>query len=208
MSLSAAASNRLHACHDCDLLVNLAGLSVNSRAKCPRCGALLAHKKFDSINRTLALSLTALLLFIPAATLPVMTIKLLGHANANTMLNGVVQLLNSGSWWMAFMVAFCSLIVPLLLLLLLFTTCLFSRFYLFPKIQIVLLKSHHHLKHWGMLDVYMLSLLVAIIKMKDLGDLQMGTGLYAFIVLMLLMVYAQQQFDSHECWDRLEGRSA
>ena len=204
-TISNICATNIHACHDCDLLVKLSNLTNNSHARCPRCRALIADKKHDSLNRTLALSLTGLLLYIPAVTLPVMTINLLGHANANTMLNGVIQLATNGSWWMAFMVAFGSLIVPLLLLLLLFVTSYCSSFRIFPKLQVLLLKSHHHLKHWGMLDVYMLSLLVAIIKMKDLGDLQMGAGLYAFIALMLLMIYAQIHFDSHECWDRLEG---
>jgi paraquat-inducible protein A len=198
------AGRRLQACHDCDLLVDLRNLAEHGHADCPRCGTVLANHTPDSLNRTLAFSLTGMMLYLPAVLLPVMTINILGHANANTMINGVLQLVHDGYWWMAFMVAFGSLIVPLCLLLLLFSICLLSRLRTLPKIQILLLKTHHHLKHWGMLDVYMLSLLVTIIKMKDLGDLQMGPGLYAFVALLILMTLAQSQFDSQQCWNRLE----
>lgn len=194
----------LQACHECDLLVDLRHFVSRGRADCPRCGAVLAHHKQDSINRTLALSLTGLLLYFPAVMLPVMSFKLLGQTHANTLLNAVLKLVQDDYLWMAFMVAACSLIAPLYILLALFSCCLLTHIRALPELQVFLLKSHYHLKHWGMLDVYMLGLLVAIVKMKDLGDLQMGPGLYAFIGLLLLMLLAQFQFDSRECWERLE----
>lgn len=194
----------LQACHECDLLVDLSHFVSRGHADCPRCGAVLALQKHDSLNRTLALSLTGLLLYFPAVMLPVMHFKMLGQTHANTLLNAVLKLAQDDYLWMAFMVALCSLIVPLYLLLVMFSCCLLTRIRALPELQIFLLKSHYHLKHWGMLDVYMLGLLVAIVKMKDLGDLQMGPGLYAFIALLLLMLLAQFQFDSRECWERLE----
>lgn len=198
---------KLQACHQCDLLVNLADFVSHGRADCPRCGAVLAHLKHDSLNRTLALSITALLLFLPATLLPVMSFDMLGQTSASSLLEGVRHLAADDDLWVAFMVAFCSLIVPLCILLLLFTSSLLSRIRVLPGLQILLLKSHYHLKHWGMLDVYMLSLLVATVKMRDQGDLTMGLGLYAFIALLVLMILAQSQFDSRECWDRLEDPS-
>ncbi len=197
---------RLQACHQCDLLVDLSHFTSRGRADCPRCGATLAHHKQDSINRTLALSLTGLLLYFPAVLLPVMSFKLLGQTQANTLVNAVLKLAQDGYLWMAFMVALCSLIVPFYILLMLFSGCLLTRLRALPNLQILLLKSHYHLKHWGMLDVYMLGVLVAIVKMKDLGELQMGLGLYAFVALLLLMLLAQSQFDSRECWERLDDQ--
>ncbi|MEH6824046.1 MAG: paraquat-inducible protein A [Motiliproteus sp.] len=203
---SAAGNRSLQACHECDLLVNLSNFVSRGRADCPRCGAVLAHHKPDSLNRTLALSLTGLLLYVPAVTLPIMSIELLGQTQANTLVNGVFKLAQDGFWWVAFMVAVGSLIVPLYLLLLLFTSSLLARLRVYAGLQVMLLKSHYYLRHWGMLDVYMLGLLVSIVKMKDEGDLQMGPGLYAFIALLILMLLAQFQFDSRECWERLEGQ--
>ncbi|MFT5721271.1 MAG: paraquat-inducible protein A [Motiliproteus sp.] len=196
---------RLQACHHCDLLVDLRHFISRGRAECPRCGAVLAHSKKDSLDRTLALSLTGILLYVPAIILPVMNFKLLGQTHSNTLINAVLKLAEDGYLWLAFMVAFCSLLVPLLILLILFSCCLLTRIHALPKLQIFMLRSHYYLKHWGMLDVYMLGLLVAIVKMKDLGDLQMGPGLYAFSALLLLLLFAQLQFDSRECWERLEN---
>ncbi|MFT6917119.1 MAG: paraquat-inducible protein A [Motiliproteus sp.] len=198
---------RLQACHECDLLVDLRHFVSRGRAECPRCGAVLAHSKKDSLNRTLALSLTGLLLYLPAVMLPVMSFKLLGQTHSNTLINAALKLAGDGYLWMAFMVAFCSLLVPLFILLILFSCCLLTRIRALPELQIFLLRSHFYLKHWGMLDVYMLGLLVAIVKMKDLGDLQMGPGLVAFSALLLLLLLAQLQFDSRECWERLENQS-
>lgn len=196
---------RLHACHHCDLLVRLADLEAHDHARCPRCGTLLARHRPNSLDRTQALSLTGLLVFFPAAALPVIRIDLLGQANANTLVNGVLRLAEGGYWWMALLVAICSLIVPFSLLALLNAVCLLSRLRRGAGLQIRLLRAHHHLKHWGMLDVYMLSLLVAIIKMRELGDLHLGPGLYAFVALLLATTLAQTQFDSRECWQRLEA---
>jgi len=195
---------RLQACHQCDLLVDLRRFVSLGRADCPRCGATIAHHKQDSINRTLALSLTGLLLYFPAVLLPVMNFKLLGQTHANTLVSAVFKLIQDGYLWMAFLVALCSLVVPLYILIGLFSACLLTRLRAWPSLQVLLLKGHYHLKHWGMLDVYMLGVLVAIVKMKDQGELQMGLGLYAFIALLLLMLLAQFQFDSRECWERLE----
>lgn len=200
-------SARLQACHECDLLVDLRHFVSRGRAECPRCDAILAHHKKDSLNRTLALSLTGLLLYFPAILLPVMSFKLLGQTHSNTLINAAFKLAQDDYLWMAFMVALCSLIAPLFILLALFSCCLLTRIRALPQLQILLLKGLYYLKHWGMLDVYMLGLLVAIVKMRDLGDLQMGPGLYAFSALLLLMLLAQFQFDSRECWERLEDQT-
>nr|WP_085760196.1 paraquat-inducible protein A [Oceanicoccus sagamiensis] len=84
------------ACHDCDLLLRDKKIQANRKATCPRCDAVLHITRPNSMSRTLALSLTGLILFIPANTLPVFTLEIMGLSTTNTMVNGIVLMAKGG----------------------------------------------------------------------------------------------------------------
>ncbi|OUS27371.1 hypothetical protein A9Q99_15335 [Gammaproteobacteria bacterium 45_16_T64] len=190
------------ACHDCDLLLPIHDITENRVARCPRCNAVLYRHKKDSMNRTLAFSIAALLFYIPANTLPILSLDILGNTGRNTMLNGVLQLWQQGSWWMAFLVAACSVAMPLLELGLLagITGHIQSQRYShwLPK----MIKWQHRTSGWAMLEVYLLGIIVAIVKMSELGDLVLGQALVCFVVLLVFTLCALQSFDRHEAWHR------
>ena len=101
-------------CHECDaLLQKPAVLKPGQKLQCPRCGCTLYVCRRDTINRGLALSLTAVILFLPANFLPIMTFNMLGQSQAETMAKGVLQLYAQGYWWMAALVFLCSMLAPL-----------------------------------------------------------------------------------------------
>jgi len=197
--------NHLTACHNCDLLVNLTNIQRGHRFRCPRCGTVLLDVKKPKIDAILALSLTALILYIPANILPIMTLNILGKSNANTMIGGVAQLFHDGYWWMSFLVFFCSMLAPLLRIIFLL---LISIFYLASHSQglIILLDLHKRIIEWAMLDVYMIGILVSFIKIMSLGHLVSGIGLYCFIGLMVSVIWAYVLFDENIIWERVSRR--
>jgi len=192
-------SNTL-ACHDCDLLLHDKQRESNRKACCPRCGALLHITKLNSTERTLALSLTGLLLFIPANSLPLLTLELLGQVNSSTIITGVIRMFEGGYWWMSLLVAFCSIIAPLAKLMMLFYLSISMHFNNMTRRFVICLKFYQKLDEWGMFDVYMLGLLVSFIKMKELGSLSPGLGLWCFLALMLIATASSSVFDRHQAW--------
>lgn len=193
----------LTACHECDALLQDRKLSTRRKASCPRCGAVLHISRSNSMERTLALSLTGLLLFLPANLLPILTLELLGQSNTSTMLNGIYQILTGGYWWMALLVCFCSIVAPLFKLVALAyvsASCLFH----WPRaLAVKLLKLYQHLDEWGMFDVYVLGILISFIKMKDLGTLTPGLGLFCFVSLLLVATAISSVFDQQLAWRSL-----
>ena len=159
------------------------------------------------MERTLALSLTGLLLFIPANILPIMTFELLGQSNTNTMINGIYQMTLGGYWWMSALVCFCSILAPLLKLLMLAFISAGSLLSWSKRGVARALKTYQALDEWGMFDVYMLGILISFIKMKDMGSLIPGPGLVAFILLLLVATACSSVFDKQLIWARLGSAS-
>lgn len=193
-------------CQDCDWLIEMPALIAGQKACCPRCGAVVAEHKCDPLSRTLGFSLAGLLFFIPANIFPVLTFEVMSQDSTNTMLGGVIELFDSGFWWMALLVLLCSVLVPLVDLLLLFCCSFLLHQPRPPTITRSLLVIQHHIKEWAMLEVYMLSILVAYIKMSSMGHLMVGIGLYCFIGMLMSAILAQKSFDTAYAFEQLEAK--
>ena len=116
-SLSSLPIEQLVACHECDLLMRKPVLQDGESAECPRCGYELFSHRHRVVRRSLALVLTALLLYVPANFLPIMQLNLLGQTSQDTVWSGVIGLYESGMQGIAVVVFLCSMAVPLLKLL-------------------------------------------------------------------------------------------
>ncbi len=153
----------------------------------------------------MALVLTALLLFVPANFLPIMKLNLLGQTTHDTVWTGVVGLYNTGMGSVAVLVFLCSMVIPLIKLLCQLTVlvCIKTRRAL--GLGLVLYRLYHHLREWGMLEVYLMGILVSIVKLIDLADLHLGIGLACFIGLLLSQVWLEVTMSPHQVWDALEA---
>ncbi|MEN8259255.1 MAG: paraquat-inducible protein A, partial [Pseudomonadota bacterium] len=160
----------LIACGECDLLLKALPAEAGSKVRCPRCGHVLAHPQKNSLETCLALSLAGLLLFVPANFLPILTLSVLGKTQTETMVSGVSALYRGGLWWVALLVALCSVVVPLGKLLLMFYVSACLKLGRFPDNLGRSFRCYHQLDTWGMLEVYMLGILVAVVKLKDMAD--------------------------------------
>jgi len=107
-----AAERGLISCHTCALLVRKVHREGHAHGACPRCGSPLHTRKANSIMRTWALIFTAALLFVPANVYPVMTVIQFGRGDPNTILSGVVHLIQGGMWGLAMIIFFASIVVP------------------------------------------------------------------------------------------------
>jgi paraquat-inducible protein A len=190
-------------CHECDALLRMPAVRPGQKVLCPRCGAALYRCRRDPVNRGLALSLSALILYVPANFMPIMTLDMLGLQNADTMYKGTMQLYQQGYWWMALLVFICSMLAPLLEFILITGICLLVKWQRYNEWLIAMLKIQGHVNRWGMLEVFMLGILVAYIKMLDMGDIQLGIGLLCFSGMLLATTLNAVLFDTHAIWEQV-----
>lgn len=199
---------QLTACHDCDLLMRRLDLAWEQRARCPRCGCELSVRRIHVQRRSLALVLTALLLFVPANFLPIMQLELFGQRSAETVWSGVQGLYHSGMEVVALVVLLCSMVIPLLKLLCQLAVLLCIRWRTALGIGRWLYRSYHHLREWGMLEVYLIGILVSMIKLIGMADLNVGAGLFCFIGLLLAQIWLEISMSPQQIWAALEDDDA
>jgi len=204
-SLSSLTIEQLVACHECDLLMRKPVLQDGESAECPRCGYELFSHRHRVVRRSLALVLTALLLYVPANFLPIMQLNLLGQTSQDTVWSGVIGLYESGMQGIAVVVFLCSMAVPLLKLLCQLLVLLSIRMDFGRSYGLLLYRIYHHMREWGMLEVYLMGILVAMVKLMDLADLSLGLGLFCFIALLLVQVWLEVTMSPHQIWEALSG---
>lgn len=203
--LSELPLEELVACHECDLLMRKPQLSVGEKAQCPRCGYELYAHRHNVVERSLALVVAALLLYVPANFLPIMQLNLLGRTSDDTVWSGVLGLFNTGMPWIAVVVFLCSMGIPLLKLLCQLAVLLSIRWNIGRSYGLLLYRIYHHMRDWGMLEVYLMGVLVAIVKLADLAELSLSLGLACFVSLLLVQIWLEVVMSPHQIWQALSG---
>ncbi|RXV64441.1 paraquat-inducible protein A [Burkholderia stabilis] len=196
-----AADCGLALCHDCGQLARAPADAHD--LTCPRCGAALHLRKPASVSRTWALLIAAMVLYIPANVLPVMYTSSLFGAQKDTILSGVVYLWVSGSWPLAVVVFVASIAVPLLKILALaylaFTVQRHSRWLREPRTRIY--RMVEFVGRWSMLDIYVITMLVALVQFQALATIKAGPAAIAFGAVVVLTMFAATTFDPRLIWD-------
>jgi len=194
----------LVSCHDCGFVVRLASGRHHAPANCPRCRAPVHRRKPDSLNRTWALVVTAAMLYIPANLFPVMTVISLGQAQSDTILSGAIYLLVHGMWPLALIVVFASVVVPLLKLIalsfLLISVQKGSRWR--PVERTKLYHIVEAVGRWSMTDIYVVTILVALVSLGNLATIEAGVGAIYFAGVVVATMLAAESFDPRLIWDR------
>jgi paraquat-inducible protein A len=199
---TAAASGRA-ACHTC------CKLSPVALGRCPRCGAPLHLRLTDSLHRTLALVITAAILYVPANVLPIMTTEQLGRASPSTIMGGVVLLWHHGSYPIASVIFIASVLVPLSKLMVLVALCWsVARGHVArPRERTVLYGVTEFVGRWSMVDVFVVAILVALIQLGGLLSIQPGIAALAFAGVVIITMIAAESFDPRLIWDQLGGEN-
>ena len=193
-------------CHACGLVAP--PLAKGRHLACVRCGTALHVRKPDSINRTWALLIAAMILYIPANLLPVMVTQSLFGAQDDTIMSGVVLFWTSGSKGLAIIIFIASVVVPMLklgvLALLAFTAQRRSRWR--PRQRTILYRMVEFIGRWSMLDIFVVTLTVALVRFKSLAVITAGPGALAFGAVVVLTMLAAMQFDPRLIWDPVDGQ--
>jgi paraquat-inducible protein A len=197
----------LVACHDCGLVSPWHEPPTGRHAACPRCHGWLHRRKPDSVRRTLALLAAATLLYVPANVLPVMTVVRAGHTETTTILGGTRVLFETGQPAVAALVLFASIVVPVvkvsgLLWMVLAASCrsparLRDRAALYRLIELF--------GRWSMLDIFMISILIALVKLGALVTIEVEPGAIWFAAVVVLTMLATAAWDPRLAWDAVEG---
>ena len=202
-SSDSAAAMGYAVCHTCDLLVRRPATGM--RWVCPRCASAVHGTRISgSISRTWAYLAAACMLLVPANLYPVMTVTRLGPAQPNTILSGVMHLIEEGSWPLGLLVFFASFIVPIsklaALVFLLLSTQRGSAWRL--RDRILLYRVTEVVGAWSMVDIFLVGILVALVRMDGLATITPGIGASFFGVSVVLTMMAAHSFDPRLIWDR------
>jgi paraquat-inducible protein A len=195
----------LIACHDCDLLQHKRPIQNGQVAKCVRCEAVLYCRKRNSLELTLMFTLAGLIFYILAHVYPFMTFNFEGRAQENNLITGVKELYRHEMVGLSILVFLTSVFVPLLKLsgmaYLLFPLRFNRRPWKFDPI-FRMVQSFHP---WAMMEVYMLGVLVAYVKLSDMAEIIPGIALFSFATLIFITAAADAYWDPDAFWDRLKG---
>ena len=202
-----AGPDHLVACDLCGLVREGAAAQGSAAIACTRCGSEVRARKPDSIVRTWAFLLAALVLYIPANVLPVMYTRLLGSEAESTILEGVEEFWRSGSWDIAVLIFTASVAVPCTKFLAITLLLLDQKFPIGSRVgKTRLLRLVEHIGYWSMLDVLVVALVTALIQFRALGIAEPRAGIVFFGAVVVLTMLAAMSFDSRLAWKRQVGR--
>jgi paraquat-inducible protein A len=198
------APERWVACHDCDLLHRLGEIPEGAAARCRRCGGLLRKRQPRSIERTLALVMGAAVLFVVANSFPFLSFDMKGQETQTTLVTGVVDLWRQDQPELAGLVLLTIFLAPLLQIALLLYVLAPLHWNRVPWQMPRAFRLLRRVQPWSMMEVFMLGILVAIVKLMDMAQIVFGLSLWAFVLLFLLISGAVASFDPDTVWERAE----
>lgn len=193
----------LIACKTCGLSQRMEELRPGMAAACCRCGATLARGKTDSLARTGALALAALIFYAPANIYPILSMNFYGAYSESTVWDGCIKLFQDGQWPVALIVFMASILIPLfkLLGLLFLVTTAWRGSARWQRERVLIHRLIGVVGPWAMLDVFLLSVLVALVKLGQLATVLPGPGLFAFAAVVVLTILASASFDPKLIWN-------
>lgn len=198
----------LIACLHCDLVQRLPALATGEAARCPRCAKLLWRHGADVLNRTLALTVAAAMLYLIANFAPMLGLEAVGRTAQTTVLGGAQQLWRDGRETVSVLVLFTVVIAPALQIGFLIAIIVGAQRPRPPHWIAILLRFHPATQIWSMIEVMLIGVLVALVKIAELATVVPGLALYALAGLAVAFAAIQSIFDPHEVWDRIEWADA
>lgn len=195
-------------CHTCHLTIPLTR-SIRSKMECPRCESRLHFRKPDSMQRTWALVIAAFACYIPANVLPIMETTSLGSTQYDTILSGIIYLLQHGSWHLALIVFTASVLVPLLkiAILIFLLISVHYRMNWRPVDRTRMYRLAELVGKWSMVDIYVVTIMVALVQMGNLASIAAGAAAIFFCAVVILTMFAAMTFDPHLIWDNVENNN-
>jgi paraquat-inducible protein A len=189
-------------CAHCDLITK-----CREGQRCPRCRGVVRRRKHWSIERTTALVLAGAVLYVPANMLPIMAVGRLGRPHSDTIISGILELARRGLWPLAAIVLFASILVPVFKLFSLtwFLLAVRRRSRWGLGFRTRLYRWVDAIGRWSNIDVFMISILVALVQFGVLARVEARAGAVAFAAVVVITMFAAEVFDPRLMWDAVEG---
>jgi len=187
-------------CHQCHTLHEEVPIKDGSKALCGECGTVLYRYDSKLIDHGLALSITALIFFAVANFFPIVKIELLGHEQFITIPKTFLSLFEQGFYIVGLLVAFLIFFFPLMVFTLYATIFLLLKFRRGKKLTKELLVLLSHALKWNMSDIFLISILVALVKLIGYAQIQMGLAFWALLVYVAIDIYLTKQIRLSEIW--------
>jgi paraquat-inducible protein A len=194
-SVSAAARS-LACCHSCG------HVELVEAGHCSRCHVSLHLRKPDSLQRTIALTIGALILYFPANLLPVLRVEsTLNGTRQSTIISGVLQFWQEGDYPVALIIFIASVMIPVLKFFAIVMLCLGARFGYRPRALTRLYRITDYIGRWSMVDVFVVAILVGVVQLGSVMTINAGDGIFAFAGVVVLTMLAAHSFDPRLIWD-------
>lgn len=203
---STAKKMSMASCHRCRLLCHLPKSGKGVPLTCPRCGATIHQRVPGSIQRTWALVIAALILYIPANVLPISITSAGGSAQGDTIMSGVIYFVQSGSWLVALVIFVASIVVPVFKILILIFLLLSVQWKMQwrPLDRTRLYRMIEAIGRWSMVDIFVITIMAALIKLKGLANFEVGPAAVYFAAVVIMTIFAAMSFDPRLIWDCME----
>jgi paraquat-inducible protein A len=192
------------ACHECDVIHRIKPLPAKEAAHCIRCGAVLYKHKPNSLERTLAFAFAGLILFILANSFPFLGLKIGSQVRETTLITGIYELYVQGMQVIAILVLLTTVLVPFTQILCLLYILLPLKFHRLPKGLPRLFRFVNSVGPWGMMEVFMVGILVSLVKLAGMAKITPGISLYSFLALIFVLAAMTVSLDSHLIWQKWE----
>ena len=203
-------TSTLYDCHHCHSYVCPEFFrqqeQMHKHCHCPRCGGQIHAREPHSQQKALALLLAAIILYFPAMLLPIMTSTQLGASQSDTIMSGVIHLIHAGSWMIASVVFIASVFVPIVKILVL-GYLIWSTYYgrsLDKKVHSRWYRVTEAIGRWSMIDVFVVTLLVALVQFGMLANIEPEVAIIAFAGVVVLTMLAAEVFDPRLLWDKAD----
>lgn len=205
--MSDQGAGALISCHECDLLHRREPIPPRARADCRRCGAELYRHVPDSLDRTLACHLSALVLLVIAVSYPFLGMKIGGLVQQNHVYSGALTLWRLGMGELGLVVALTSILFPVLTVLGMIYVLLPVRFGFVPTGIGPVYRVVRELEPWSMVGVFLIGTLISVVKLKSMAAVLPGIGLFAFAGALVMLSAARANFEPSALWARVPPRS-
>lgn len=207
MKSSANALGGRHAqCSICNMVMAVPENIAGERLGCSRCGSLIHRRKPNSLPRTAAFLLAAVICYIPANVYPIIEITSFGYKQSDTIISGVIYLLLHGNLALAVIVFVASVVVPILkiILLTILVVSVQRKSQWRPRERARIYRIVEVVGRWSMVDIYVVTILVALLHLGSIASVEVERGAIFFSVVVVLTLLAAQSFDPRLIWDQIE----
>ncbi|MFP4485660.1 MAG: paraquat-inducible protein A [Campylobacterales bacterium] len=194
---------KITACPECGVIVEFRRMDTQIEYRCPRCNATI-YRPGQPFIFSIVMAISALIFFFVTIGLDFITLTILGEPHTVSVVDALFFIFEEGHYIVAFLVLSVGIIIPVTLLFLMLLMLIPLSFRVKPYFFIDFYRMYGALKSWAMADVYILAVMVSLIKIFGLGDVELGYGLYVFILFLVCFYTAYLWFNPYDIWYKYE----